>query len=68
MTYVKGMLLLRALKQMTGRDRFDTFMQCYFDQFAFQSVTTAEFVSCLDEYPFRSSPEFEKKIAVGDWI
>ena len=66
--YVKGMLLLRALEQAAGRDRFDTFLRSYFDRFAFQSVTTADFVSYLDEYLFRNNPEFAEKVAVGDWI
>ncbi len=66
--YVKGMLLLRALEQAAGRDRFDTFLRSYFDRFAFRSVTTADFVSYLDEYLFRNNPEFAEKVAVGDWI
>lgn len=66
--YVKGMLLLRALEQAAGRDRFDTFLRSYFDHFAFQSVTTADFVSYLDEYLFRNNPEFAEQVAVGDWI
>ena len=66
--YVKGMLLLRALEQAAGRDRFDTFLRSYFDRFAFRSVTTADFVSYLDEYLFRNNPGLSEKVAVGDWI
>lgn len=66
--YVKGMLLLRSLEEAVGRDRFDTFLRSYFDHFAFQSVTTADFVDYLSHYLFSANPEVADKVAIEDWL
>ncbi len=47
--YVKGALMLRAIEEEIGRDRFDPFVRGYFDHFAFQSITTATFEAYLKE-------------------
>ena len=47
--YVKGMLLLRTLEAAVGRERWDSFLCGYFDHFAFQSITTADFLAYLRE-------------------
>jgi leukotriene-A4 hydrolase len=60
--YVKGALLLRALEQELGRERWDAFVRSYFDKFAFQSITTATFESYLKEqFP-------NLKLDVKQWI
>ena len=48
--YEKGALFLRHLEEVVGRDAFDTFLRGYFDYFAFQSITTADFESYLAEH------------------
>jgi aminopeptidase N len=45
--YVKGASLLREIEQALGRERFDQFIRAYFNQFAFQSITTADFLQFL---------------------
>jgi leukotriene-A4 hydrolase len=47
--YVKGALMLRGLEERHGRDRLDAFLKRYFDRFAFQSITTEDFVAALRE-------------------
>ncbi|HWB74044.1 MAG TPA: M1 family metallopeptidase, partial [Nannocystaceae bacterium] len=42
--YEKGALLLRAFEETYGREAFDPFLQSWFEQHAFASVTTEEFV------------------------
>jgi len=50
--YVKGALLLRGLEEKYGRARWDAWIRSYFDRFAFQSITTEEFLECLRaEFP-----------------
>jgi leukotriene A-4 hydrolase/aminopeptidase len=41
--YEKGAALLRAIEAKIGRARLDAFLKAYFDHYAFQSITTAEF-------------------------
>jgi len=45
--YEKGALLLRTIEREVGRERFDAFLRSYFDHFAFQSITTADFLGYL---------------------
>jgi leukotriene-A4 hydrolase len=45
--YEKGALFLRELEQKIGRENFDAFLNEYFKQFAFQSITTDQFIAYL---------------------
>ncbi len=54
--YVKGMFFLNFLEQRFGRDSFDPFLKSYFNHFAFQSISTEDFLAYLkanlmDKYP-----------------
>ncbi|HLM02143.1 MAG TPA: M1 family aminopeptidase/hydrolase, partial [Pyrinomonadaceae bacterium] len=48
--YEKGALFLRWLEEKAGRARFDKFVRGYFDEHAFQSITTETFVDYLDKH------------------
>ncbi len=41
--YTKGAWFLQFLEQRFGRERFDAFLRGYFEHFAFQSISTAQF-------------------------
>lgn len=60
--YIKGALMLRAIEDELGREKFDPFIRGYFDKFAFQSITTATFEAYLKE----KLPEL--KLNVKEWI
>ena len=47
--YEKGALFLRELEQKVGRENFDAFLKDYFKAFAFQSITTDQFIAYLDK-------------------
>ena len=47
--YEKGALFLRTIEQAVGRERFDPFLQSWFDQHAFRSATTEEFLRFLSD-------------------
>jgi len=47
--YEKGRLFLTFLDAKFGRERFDAFLRGYFDHFAFQSITTEQFLQYLQE-------------------
>ena len=54
--YQKGAWFLQYLEQKFGRADFDAFLKGYFDHFAFQSITTADFLAyakanLLDKHP-----------------
>ncbi len=46
--YVKGALLLRWLEEKHGRERWDAWLRGYFERYAFQSITTADFLAELE--------------------
>ncbi|HEX8639281.1 MAG TPA: leukotriene A4 hydrolase C-terminal domain-containing protein, partial [Pyrinomonadaceae bacterium] len=47
--YEKGALFLRHLEETVGREKFDRFVRGYFDNHAFQSITTETFMDYLYE-------------------
>ncbi len=71
--YVKGMLFLRRLEEIFGRARFDTFLRGYFNQFAFKSIVTGDFVdylqhNLLDQNPDLASEDQRRRMAHSAWF
>lgn len=66
--YEKGALFLRHLESVVGRERFDVFLKGYFDHFAFQSITTAQFLAYLEKNLIRGDAELAKKANVAEWV
>ena len=66
--YLKGELFLRLLEQTVGRERFDAFLRAYFDHFAFRSITTADFVTYLDEQLLSDDPGLAETLQVDTWL
>jgi len=59
--YQKGALLLRTIEREAGRARFDGFLRSYFDHFAFQSITTQDFLDYLNR-------ELPTSLPLDEWI
>jgi leukotriene-A4 hydrolase len=59
--YQKGALLLRTIEREAGRARFDAFLRSYFDHFAFQSITTQDFLDYLNR-------ELPTSVPLAEWI
>ena len=66
--YVKGMLLLRRLEELYGREKFDTFLRGYFNQFAFRSIVTGDFVDYLHKNLLDQNPELAAKVNLDEWL
>ena len=66
--YVKGQLFLMFLEQKFGRERFDSFVKNYFDQFAFQSITTDTFIKYLQQHLLQKYPGIVSDAEVQQWI
>jgi hypothetical protein len=66
--YVKGMLFLRSLERAFGRAEFDAFLRGYFEHFAFQSITTADFLSYLKQHLLEKNPEAAARVPVREWV
>ncbi len=66
--YEKGALFLRHLEQTFGRALFDRFLRSYFDHFAFQSITTEQFVDYLKKNLLNKYPQLAKRVPIDEWI
>jgi leukotriene A-4 hydrolase/aminopeptidase len=66
--YEKGALFLRHLEETFGRERFDQFLRGYFDHFAFQSITTNDFIDYLKKNLLDKHPQLAANVPVDEWI
>ncbi len=64
--YEKGAAFLQTVESVVGRERLDTWLRAYFDQFAFQSMTADRMVAFMNEKLLR--PGEAEKIDVMAWI
>ncbi len=62
--YEKGYLFLRALEEASGPERFDAFLRSYLARFAFQSLTTQEFLDFLRT----GLPDACAEVDVAAWV
>ncbi len=62
--YEKGYLFLRVLEDAVGPARFDAFLRSYLSHFAFQSLTTQEFLDFLRD----NLPEAWTRVDVPAWV
>jgi leukotriene-A4 hydrolase len=66
--YEKGALFLLHLEETFGRVRFDRFLRGYFNHFAFQSITTEQFLDYLKKNLLDRYPPLATRIPVDEWI
>jgi leukotriene-A4 hydrolase len=66
--YEKGALFLLHLEETFGRARFDQFLKSYFNHFAFQSITTEQFVDYLKQNLLDKYPALAARVPVDEWI
>jgi len=66
--YVKGALFLERVEEVFGRGLFDRFLRSYFDTFAFQSITTGEFVHYLRKELFAQDRALAATIDLDTWL
>ena len=68
LAYPKGAWFLRTLEQRAGREVFDPFLRGWFDQHAFQSVTTEQFVSYLRKNLLEKHPKVLSDAELEEWL
>ncbi|ALS98051.1 M1 family metallopeptidase [Lacimicrobium alkaliphilum] len=66
--YEKGALFVRELEQKVGREAFDDFLMQYFKDFAFESITTNQFVSYLDQTLLKDHADKLSRERIHHWI
>ena len=68
LVYPKGAWLLRTLETRAGRALFDPFLRGWFDQHAFQSVTTDQFVDYLRKNLLAKNPKVMSEAELTEWL
>jgi aminopeptidase N len=66
--YEKGSLFLYELELAVGRGAFDRFLVNYFDEHAFRSISTEEFLDYLERTLIADHPESVSMERVRQWV
>lgn len=66
--YTKGQLFLIYLEEKFGRQRFDQFILQYFNDHAFQSIGTKNFVIYLKKHLTHKYPNIVSDAEINEWI
>ena len=66
--YVKGQFFMMFLEEAYGREAFDPFLKSYFDHFAFQSITTEDFLEYLKENLMDKNPGVVEQTVIMEWL
>lgn len=66
--YVKGAWFLQFLEQRFGRETFDAFLRSYFNAFAFQSITSDQFVDYLTKNLLPKNTEAVTEEELDAWL
>ncbi len=66
--YEKGYYFLRTLEKTFGRETWDAFLKSYFDRFAFQTITSTEFLDYLRQELIKGDAQLEKQLQLDAWV
>lgn len=77
--YIKGAYFLKMLENKLGREQFDEYLLQYFDTFAFQTMTSEQFLTHFRETvikePIREVPadedvllDLEERMMLDEWV
>ncbi len=66
--YVKGQYFLIFLEERFGREAFDPFLKSWFNEHAFQSVTTEDFIKYLHDELHVKFPDALTKEELMEWV
>lgn len=66
--YEKGALFLRHIEEQVGRERMDEFLNNYFNEHAFKTITTEKFVAYLKEHLIKEDDKLAQQININGWV
>jgi aminopeptidase N len=66
--YIKGALFISWLRSRFGEDAVDRFLQAYFEQFAFQSISTEQFRAHLEANLLSQKPGAVTAAQIDEWL
>ncbi|RMF57739.1 MAG: M1 family peptidase, partial [Calditrichaeota bacterium] len=66
--YEKGRLFLTLLENAFGRQKWDAFLKSYFDKYAFQAITTEDFLNYLNQQLIKGNQELQSLLMINQWV
>lgn len=66
--YAKGQMLLEHLEARFGREVFDRYMAGYFDHFAFQAISSEQFLDYIDQQLLQTHPGIVSRAQLEQWL
>ncbi|WP_235925736.1 M1 family metallopeptidase [Pontibacter burrus] len=66
--YEKGNFFLQNIEQAVGRQKFDAFLNKYFNTFAFQTTNTDKFLEFLRTELIKGDEALAEKINIEGWV
>jgi hypothetical protein len=66
--YEKGSLFLRLIEDNAGRARFDAFLAEYFNEHAFKTISTEQFLTYLDSNLIKNDTALRRKLTIDAWV
>ena len=66
--YEKGSNFLKLLENTVGREKMDSFLRKYFDEHAFKTITTEQFLAYLNENLIKGDTAILNKLDINAWV
>jgi leukotriene-A4 hydrolase len=66
--YIKGQFFLKTVESVVGREKMDAFLNAYFKENAFHSMTTEKFVKYFNDNLIKGDSTIASKIQLDKWI
>ncbi len=66
--YDKGYFFLRSIEKLTGRENFDAFLKQYFNEHAFESINTEQFLLYMEQNLFGKKDIELPKDLFSNWV
>ncbi len=66
--YEKGALFLWLIERNVGRERFDDFLRQYFNEYAFKTITTEEFLAYMEKHLIKGDGHLRKLLNIQSWV
>ena len=66
--YENGAVFLRMLDENTVREKFDAYLNSYFQNNAFTPMTTKKCLAYMDEHLFNNDTLLRNKLKVNEWV
>jgi len=66
--YEKGCHFLKLIEVNVGRENFDVFLNKYFNEHAFKTITTEDFLKYLDNNLIKDNATLKNNININAWV